>query len=155
MHNLVEKLYETNKTVSSMESCTGGCFANSLTDISGASDVFKFGAVTYSNEYKIKLGVNPETISEYTVYSKEVAREMAYNISIYADSNYGIGITGQLKKVDLKNPFGSCNHVYICIYDRDNDQYYDKEFDVTFNVRRANKIVIVNTVVDYLIKIIH
>ena len=79
---------------------------------------------------------------------------MAYNISIYADSNYGIGITGQLKKVDMKNPFGACNHVYICIYDRDNDQYFDKEFDVTFNARRANKIVIVNTVVEYLLKII-
>ena len=49
MHNLVEKLLDANKTISSMESCTGGCFANSLTDISGASDVFKFGAVTYSN----------------------------------------------------------------------------------------------------------
>lgn len=154
MHNLVEKLLDANKTISSMESCTGGCFANSLTDISGASDVFKFGAVTYSNEFKIKLGVNSETINKYTVYSKEVAREMAHNISIYADSNYGIGITGQLKKVDMKNPFGACNHVYICIYDRDNDQYFDKEFDVTFNARRANKIVIVNTVVEYLLKII-
>lgn len=41
-----------------MESCTGGALVNAITNIPGASEVLKFSAVTYSNEYKIKLGVD-------------------------------------------------------------------------------------------------
>lgn len=45
-----------------MESCTGGGVANAITNIEGSSRVFMFGAVTYSNEYKIKMGVNRNII---------------------------------------------------------------------------------------------
>ena len=55
MKQIVEKLKEKNKTISTMESCTGGGVANSITNIEGASEVLRFSAVTYSNEYKIKI----------------------------------------------------------------------------------------------------
>ena len=58
-----------------MESCTGGGMANAITNIAGSSDVLKFSAVTYSNEFKIKMGVNKSTIDKFSVYSMEVARE--------------------------------------------------------------------------------
>ena len=54
MEEIIKKLTELSKTIATMESCTGGAVANSITNIEGASLVFKFGAVTYSNEYKIK-----------------------------------------------------------------------------------------------------
>ena len=65
MKVVVNRLIEKNKTISSMESCTGGGFANMVTNVPGASDVFKFSAVTYSNEFKIKMGVASEIIDNY------------------------------------------------------------------------------------------
>ena len=113
MKNVVEKLKLLNKTVATMESCTGGYVASSITDIEGASDVLKFSAITYSNEYKIKMGVSSEVIDKYSVYSKEVAREMAYNISLYANSNYGIGITGKINRIDKNNLSGEDDKVFF------------------------------------------
>ena len=69
IRNLVNELIDKNITIASMESCTGGGFANSITNIEGASDILKFSAVTYSNEYKIRMGVPEEIIDKYSVYS--------------------------------------------------------------------------------------
>ena len=125
MQEVIKILTEKNKTIATMESCTGGGVANAITNIEGASDILKFSAVTYSNEYKIKLGVSSDTIDKYSVYSMEVAKEMALNISKFANSNYGVGITGKLNRVDKNNPYGSDNVTFVSIYDKDNDNYYD------------------------------
>ena len=109
MNYLVNKLIQLNRTISTMESCTGGCIANAITNVSGSSDIFKFGAVTYSNEYKIKLGVDSNLIDRCSVYSKEVSDSMSRAISNYTNSDYGIGITGKLNKEDKNNEFGSNN----------------------------------------------
>ena len=77
MERVIQKLIEDNKTISTMESCTGGGIVNAITNIPNASKVIKFSAVTYSNEFKIKMGVSSELIDKYSVYSIEVAREMA------------------------------------------------------------------------------
>ena len=103
MKKIVKKLTEKNKTISTMESCTGGGVANAITSIEGASEVIKFSAVTYSNEYKIKMGVSSKVIDKYSVYSMETAMEMSKNISIFSNSNYGVGITGKLNRVDINN----------------------------------------------------
>ena len=75
-----------------MESCTGGAIANAITNNPGSSDVFKLGLVAYSNEAKIKFGVDEEIIKKYGVYSKEVAEEMAKKI----EGDVGVGVSGQL-----------------------------------------------------------
>ena len=62
MKRIVEKLRKLNKTISTMESCTGGGVANVITNIEGASEILKFSAVTYSNEFKIKMGVDKNII---------------------------------------------------------------------------------------------
>ena len=121
MKELVDKLIEMNKTVSTMESCTGGGLANEITCIEGASEVLKFSAVTYSNEFKIKMNVDKEVIDKYSVYSIETAREMSRNISLFTNSNYGIGITGKLNRIDSNNPYGKDNVVFISIYDKDSE----------------------------------
>ena len=50
---LIKKLINLNKTISCMESCTGGMLASEITNVEGASKAFSFGIVTYSNEEKI------------------------------------------------------------------------------------------------------
>ena len=154
MKNVVEKLKLLNKTVATMESCTGGYVASSITDIEGASDVLKFSAITYSNEYKIKMGVSSEIIDKYSVYSKEVAREMAYNISLYANSNYGIGITGKINRIDKNNLSGEDNKVFYCIYDKDNSVYYDFSFVCVKDTRNQNKKYITDDIVSKFINIL-
>ena len=124
MRDIVNKLIKVKKTISTMESCTGGAVANAITNIEGASAVLKFSAVTYSNEYKIKMGVNKETIEKYTVYSIEVAKEMSKAISTFTASDYGIGVTGQINRTDPNNVKDDCNLIYISIYDKQNDNYY-------------------------------
>ena len=76
MKEVVELLIKKHKTISTMESCTGGGVANAITSIEGASEILKFSAVTYSNEFKIKMGVSEEVIEKYSVYSEETADEM-------------------------------------------------------------------------------
>lgn len=154
MEELVNKLRLLNKTIATMESCTGGGLANAITNIPGASEALRFSAVTYSNEYKIKMGVSSETISKYSVYSMEVATEMSKQISIFANSNYGVGITGKMNKPDKANNFGRDNIVYISIYDKDNDKYYNMSVEVTKKSREENKNFIINLIVSELLRII-
>ena len=150
MEELIKILTEKNKTISTMESCTGGFIANEITNAPGASNVFKFGAVTYSNEYKIKLGVDKDIIDRYTVYSIETAKEMSKKISDYTNSNLGIGITGKLNRADENNNFGNNNEVFICVYDRSADKYHISSLFVKEQSRKDNKLLIANEVINIL-----
>ena len=152
---LVKKLTEQKKTIATMETCTGGGVVNQITNIEGASEVLRFSAVTYSNEYKIKLGVPEEVIKKYSVYSMETAREMAYHISAFANSTYGIGITGKLNRVDKENPFGKDNVVFVSIYDAINKKYTDFTVEAILTSRKENKNLVLETLVEQLLKVIN
>lgn len=154
MKEIVDKLKEKNKTISTMESCTGGGVANCITNIEGASEVLRFSAVTYSNEYKIKMGVSSDIIDKYSVYSTQTAREMSKNISLFSNSNYGVGVTGKLNRVDVNNLYGSDNTVYISIYDKDNDKYYDYDLLVTQTSREENKKIVIDFIKEKLLEIL-
>ena len=147
MQEIVEKLIKLNKTISTMESCTGGGVVNAITNIPGASEVLKFSAVTYSNEFKIKMGVAANIIEKYTVYSSETATEMSKNISLFTNSSYGIGITGKLNRQDKNNKFGSNNKVYISIYDKELDKFYNFDILVTKKTREENKQMIIEFII--------
>lgn len=151
MKRVVEKLKKNNKTISSMESCTGGGVANAITNIEGASDVIKFSAVTYSNEYKIKMGVSKDVIDKYSVYSIQTANEMSYNIAKFANSNLGVGITGKLNRVDKNNLYGEDNVVFISIYDKDNDKYYTSKVEATKKSRKENKELVINEIINMIL----
>lgn len=153
MKEIIELLTNNKETISTMESCTGGGIANAVTNIEGASEVLKFSAVTYSNEYKIKMGVNKDTLDKYTVYSKEVANEMSKCISNYTNSDYGVGVTGKLNRVDRFNPYGEDNIVYISIYSKKDDTYHNATVECTESSRKDNKELVINTVI-YLLKTI-
>lgn len=154
MKEIVKRLIKLNKTISTMESCTGGFLANEITNIEGSSEVFKYSAVTYSNEYKIKMGVNKKVIDKYTVYSKESANEMSKNISDFTSSNYGVGITGQINRIDKRNIVNNNNKIYISIYDRDNNKFYNKEVVAIKDNRANNKKYIIEIIKKELLKFI-
>lgn len=154
MERVIKILTEENKTISTMESCTGGGLANAITNIEGASEVLKFSAVTYSNLYKIKMGVSSDIIDKYSVYSIETAMEMSKNISLFTNSNYGIGITGKLNRVDINNLYGSDNIVYISIYEKENDRYYNYDIEVKKQNRKENKDIVINFIIDKLLEIL-
>lgn len=150
MRNLVEKLIEKKITVATMESCTGGGVANAITNIEGASEVLKYSAVTYSNEYKMKMGVSEEVINKYSVYSRECSDEMSKNISMFAGSDYGIGITGKLNRVDVNNPYGEDNVVFISIYEKENDKFYNEKVEATLGSRSENKELVINKIIEMM-----
>ncbi len=138
MKEIIEKLTINNKTIATMESCTGGKIVNELTNIKGSSNVVLFSCVTYSTEYKIKMGVSKQLIDKHTVYSQEVAQDMAYKITLFANSDYGIGVTG-----NLTNEF---DIVYISIYSKENNHYSNLTFSTDTSDRNENKKVISNLI---------
>lgn len=154
MKEVVNILISNNNTISTMESCTGGGVSNAITNIESSSSIFKFGAVTYSNEYKIKMGVNSDIIDEYSVYSMETANEMSKKISDFTISDYGIGITGKINRIDNNNLFGEDNRVFISIYDRNMNKFYNSEVITTDGSRSYNKDIIINNVIEMLLGIL-
>lgn len=153
MRDVVNLLIEKKMTIATMESCTGGFVASSITDIDGSSSVLKFSAVTYSNEYKIKMGVSKEVIDKYSVYSINVAREMAKKISNFANSDIGVGITGKINRVDENNLFGDDNKIYYAIYDKNSDKYYEYELIAIKDTRLNNKKYIMENISKSLLEI--
>ena len=154
MDEVVRVLTEKHKTIATMESCTGGGVVNAITNIEGASEVLKFSAVTYSNEYKIKMGVSSQIIDKYSVYSMETAIEMSTNIAKFANANYGVGITGKLNRIDRFNPKGQDNQIFVSIYDVDNNKYYNFDLLATKKTRKENKDLIITEIVKKLLTII-
>ena len=90
-----EMLYNSDKTVGTAESCTGGLVAACLTAIAGSSAVFDRGFVTYSNESKTAmLGVDPALIALHGAVSVEVAQAMARGALAQSHALLSISITG-------------------------------------------------------------
>ena len=154
MERVVKKLIELKKHIATMESCTGGGVANAITNIPGASEVLLFSAVTYSNEYKIKMGVNKGIIDKYSVYSYEVAKEMSKNIALFAHADIGVGVTGKLGVVDPNNLFNDNETIYISIYLKDKDEYITFELKAIYNNRKDNKEMIIKRIEEELMKIL-
>jgi nicotinamide-nucleotide amidase len=93
--SLIKKLQENNLTIAVAESLTGGLVAASLTEIPGASKVFKGSITAYVDEIKQNiLNVNKETIPNFTSISEQVALEMAINVRKILKSDIGISTTG-------------------------------------------------------------
>lgn len=154
MKEIIEILTKRKETISTMESCTGGMVANEITNIPGASEVFQLGIVSYSNHMKEKYGMDSKIIDQYTVYSMEVAKEMARLATVNGESDYGVGITGTLNRQDPNNPTDKMNMVYFTIYDQKEDTYIEQTMSVSSFDRVENKKMIMRLLVmrlkDYL-----
>ncbi len=92
---VVRLLKQRNETLATAESCTGGLIANKITNVSGASEVFLAGYVTYANSAKSDvLNVDPKLIDKQGAVSEAVARAMAEGARARAASKYGLATTG-------------------------------------------------------------
>ena len=92
---VVHTLKEQGLTLSTAESCTGGLIAQRITSVSGSSEVFGYGFVTYWEQAKEKLiGVDPDVIAKYNVVSAPVAAQMALGAAAVSGSDIAVSVTG-------------------------------------------------------------
>ena len=85
----------SGETLSVAESCTGGGLGQMLTDISGSSDYFWGGVISYDNSVKVGLlGVNPEDLDKFGAVSGTVAEQMAMGVKTRLSTSWGLSITG-------------------------------------------------------------
>ena len=131
-------LRKSAETLAVAESCTGGTLGGMLTDISGSSDYFWGGVISYDNSVKIgMLGVNPEDLDKHGAVSAIVAEQMAVGIRKQLSTTWGLSITGiagpnggtQTKPVGL---------VYIGLA-RENEQV--ESFEFRFNPVRGRFLI--------------
>ena len=101
-------LKERNLTLATMESCTGGLLASSITDVPDSSDYFIGGMVLYSNGSAIASGVPAEVIERYGIASQESAEAMAQAARQQFGADIGIGVTGAVSpEEDQDRPMAS------------------------------------------------
>ena len=138
---LVDLLLDNNITIVTVESCTGGMIASRLVSCSGVSQVFLEGAVTYSNEAKMRtVKVKKETLDKYGAVSEETAREMAEGIAKRAGADIGVSTTG------IAGPDGGTNEkpvglVYIGVYYKGKTEAYRYVFNGNRNKVRNRATV--------------
>ena len=93
--NIGDLLKKKKWTLAVAESCTGGLIGHRLTNVSGSSEYFLEGAVTYSNEAKqTRLGLDSALIEAHGAVSEEVATAMAEGIRHKSGSDFGLAVTG-------------------------------------------------------------
>lgn len=92
---VIDLLKEKDLKLSLAESLTGGMIAQRIVNVSGASEVFGYGFVTYSNKAKHKcLGVKKRTLKEQGAVSAKCAREMAKGACKASGADISISVTG-------------------------------------------------------------
>lgn len=95
LRKIIQSFTEKKITLSLAESCTGGYISHMITNISGSSNVFERGVVSYSNQSKVDLlKVNSSDIEEFGAVSEQVARQMAKGVRTQSNTDIGIGVTG-------------------------------------------------------------
>jgi nicotinamide-nucleotide amidase len=113
-----DMMRERRATLATMESCTGGLLASTLTDVPGSSSFFRSGLVSYQTEQKIAWGVDAAVIEEHGVISAECAREMARACREMMAASVGVGITGVAGPDEQEGkPVGSINIAVDAIWE--------------------------------------
>ena len=143
----VVQYYTANKLhIATAESCTGGMLAESITSVSGASEMFECGLVTYSERIKSELlGIPQDFITEYGVVSHEVALAMAKGVLEKSGADVGIGITG------IAGPTGGTDEqpvgtIYVSVVTKDKEITENLELgepETGTDVRLRNRLMAV------------
>ena len=120
LNKVSDRLKTLKLSIAIAESCTGGLLAHSLTNVSGSSDYFDRGIISYSNQAKQELlDVTEKMLQEYGAVSKQTAKAMAIGIKEKSKVDIGISTTG------IAGPTGGTKEkpvglVYIGIADSKN-----------------------------------
>lgn len=92
---VARRLTDSNLTMATAESCTGGWIAKALTDIPGSSAWFDCGLAAYSYEAKeALLGVRPETLLRHGAVSEETVLEMVSGALVKSGAGVAVACTG-------------------------------------------------------------
>lgn len=151
LKEVIEKMAKERHMIATMESCTGGGVSSVITNIPGASDVFHYGVVTYNNEYKVKMGVDPRIIEKFGVYSIETSKAMAKSICLLTGSDIGIGVSGNLNITNVGENKGGI--VYFSIYQLVEKKFFSKIVTINNPQREEAKKAIINVIIDTLYNI--
>ncbi|UCG04519.1 MAG: CinA family protein [Candidatus Heimdallarchaeota archaeon] len=101
---IIPLLHKNDLTIATVELTTCGLISDLLTGSSGASHIFILGMIPYSNEMKIKLGIEDEDLSfgGYGVASPETAKQLAERIREFSGANIGLAETGLISSSELE-----------------------------------------------------
>ncbi len=138
---VVKKAKEKGLKITTAESCTGGLLAGRIIDVSGASDCFDEGYITYSNGAKFKtIEVSEETLKKYGAVSKECAMEMAKGAAKQANADVAVSTTG------IAGPTGGTKdkpvgRVYIGVYSKGEAKAFEFNFKGTREIVRTRSTV--------------
>jgi nicotinamide-nucleotide amidase len=119
LYKISTNLKKQKLTIATAESCTGGLLSHILTNISGSSDYFERGIVSYSNNAKMQLlGVSENLLKKYGAVSEQVAHTMAEGVRTKSNVDIGIATTG------ITGPTGGTKEkpvglVYIAVSTKD------------------------------------
>jgi PncC family amidohydrolase len=95
LQKVAEALKQQGLTVATAESCTGGLLAHTLTNISGSSEYFKLGIISYSNQSKTDLlGVQEQLLIDHGAVSEQTAKAMAIGVKNRSNVDIGVSTTG-------------------------------------------------------------
>lgn len=95
VHILADLMLENKLKLATAESCTGGMLSQYITSVSGSSNWFECGYITYSNESKIRsLGVDANVLREYGAVSNIIAEQMAMGALKNSAADLSVSITG-------------------------------------------------------------
>jgi len=152
---LIEVLKEKKLKIATAESCTGGLLAKKITDISGSSEVFDMGLVSYANRIKQDiLGVPGEVLETKGAVSYETAEAMARGIVKVADADIGVGITG-IAGPTGGTPTKPVGTVFYGLYFRNEDKLLVEELHLDGNrdeVREQTTKIVIDRVLGWLEK---
>jgi nicotinamide-nucleotide amidase len=129
-----ELLKDKNQTLSTAESCTGGSVAKMLTSVSGSSSYFNGSIISYTNQSKSELlDINEQNIDKFGAVSQEVVEQMAANVRVKFNSDYGISTSG------IAGPSGGTNEkpvgtVWIAVANK--DKVISKKLTLGYNRER-------------------
>lgn len=117
---VVEKLKSRHMKIATAESCTGGYISKRITDISGSSEIFDCGIVSYSNEIKHKvLGVSEDDLNRFGAVSEPVAKQMAQGALKVSGADIAVSVTG-IAGPDSDSTNKPVGLVYVALADKNN-----------------------------------
>lgn len=112
---IVHTLTAKKQTLATAESLTGGAIGAAVTSVSGASNIYLGGIISYTNQIKRDiLHVPAEILHIYDAVSPECAREMAENCRQIFQSDYALAATG-FAGPDGGNKFYPVGTVFIAL----------------------------------------
>lgn len=138
--SVINKIRKSGLTISFAESCSGGNIAAEVIKISGVSDIFMGGVVTYSNEAKIDvLKLTKQDINKFGVVSEKIAFLMAKNSKELFKTSLSLATTGNVGPLSSDNK-SKVGEIYICLI------FHEKVFHKKLNlkstrVENINKLV--------------